>query len=115
MWLLQARKLCKIRSFLQTQAILIGEIWTIPAIIGARLPRFGVHGFRSKGALGIVLRALNSQRQLITYVQGTWKCVGQDSGTVFDEVELEEREWTDYDEKVSRPHVRTCQNSDQTG
>jgi len=35
--------------------------------------------------------------------RGNWKCVGQDSGTVFDDVELEEREWTDYDEKSSLP------------
>jgi hypothetical protein len=34
-------------------------------------------------------------------LQGVWKCVGVDSGTVFDEVDLSE-EWTDYDEKVSR-------------
>ena len=30
-----------------------------------------------------------------------WKCQGADSGTVFDEVELEEGEWVDYDEKVA--------------
>jgi hypothetical protein len=29
-----------------------------------------------------------------------WTCKGVNSGTVFSEVELEEREWTDYDEKV---------------
>ncbi|KIM26063.1 hypothetical protein M408DRAFT_199463 [Serendipita vermifera MAFF 305830] len=35
--------------------------------------------------------------------QGTWKCKGTDSGTVFDEVDFEEGEWTDYDEKASLP------------
>jgi hypothetical protein len=33
-------------------------------------------------------------------VQGIWKCVGAESGTVFSEVDLSEGEWTDYDEKV---------------
>lgn len=33
--------------------------------------------------------------------QGTWKCIGIESGTRFTEVELEEGEWVDYDEKVS--------------
>ncbi|GAA6041718.1 hypothetical protein JCM8097_003098 [Rhodosporidiobolus ruineniae] len=32
--------------------------------------------------------------------KGTWTCKGAESGTVFDEVELEEGEWTDYDEKA---------------
>jgi len=41
---------------------------------------------------------LNSQ------LKGTWKCVGVGSGTVFDDVDLTEGEWTDYDEKVSRSH-----------
>jgi len=37
--------------------------------------------------------------------KGTWKCVGITSGTVFDDVELDEKasEWTDYDEKVALP------------
>lgn len=35
--------------------------------------------------------------------RGIWKCVGQESGTKFDEVDLEDREWTDYDEKASVP------------
>lgn len=34
-------------------------------------------------------------------MQGIWKCVGQESGTVFDEVDLSEGEWVDYDEKVN--------------
>ena len=32
--------------------------------------------------------------------QGIWKCKGLESGTEFSEVDLSEREWTDYDEKV---------------
>ncbi|KZT08958.1 DUF866-domain-containing protein [Laetiporus sulphureus 93-53] len=32
-----------------------------------------------------------------------WKCVGVESGTVFDEVDLEEEEWVDYDEKAALP------------
>ncbi|TFY64048.1 hypothetical protein EVJ58_g2882 [Rhodofomes roseus] len=32
--------------------------------------------------------------------RGTWRCVGAESGTVFNEVELDEGEWVDYDEKV---------------
>lgn len=32
--------------------------------------------------------------------QGTWKCVGAESGTAFPEVDLSEGEWVDYDEKV---------------
>ena len=34
--------------------------------------------------------------------QGTWRCVGAESGTKFDEVELsnDEPEWTEFDEKV---------------
>ncbi|EPQ60572.1 DUF866-domain-containing protein [Gloeophyllum trabeum ATCC 11539] len=35
--------------------------------------------------------------------RGTWKCVGAESGTVFNEVELEGGEWVDYDEKASLP------------
>ncbi|KAI0961887.1 hypothetical protein AcV7_000871 [Taiwanofungus camphoratus] len=35
--------------------------------------------------------------------RGTWKCVGIGSGTVFDEVDLEEGEWVDYDEKAALP------------
>ena len=36
---------------------------------------------------------------LITYQQGTWKCVGVESGSPF-ELDLSEGEWVDYDEKV---------------
>ncbi|KAG8684228.1 hypothetical protein FRC09_015528 [Ceratobasidium sp. 395] len=32
--------------------------------------------------------------------RGTWTCKGTDSGTVFSEVVLDDREWTDYDEKA---------------
>jgi len=35
--------------------------------------------------------------------RGTWKCVGLESGTVFDNVELVENEWFDYDEKAALP------------
>lgn len=35
-------------------------------------------------------------------MQGTWKCAGAETNTVFDEVEFEGGEWTDYDEKVRR-------------
>jgi len=35
--------------------------------------------------------------------KGTWKCVGVESGTVFDDVELTEGEWIDYDEKAALP------------
>ncbi|KZT05857.1 DUF866-domain-containing protein [Laetiporus sulphureus 93-53] len=35
--------------------------------------------------------------------RGIWKCVGVESGTVFDEVDLEEEEWVDYDEKAALP------------
>ncbi|KAF7799267.1 hypothetical protein EIP86_010499 [Pleurotus ostreatoroseus] len=35
--------------------------------------------------------------------RGTWKCVGAESGTPFNEVELEEGEWVDYDEKAALP------------
>lgn len=34
-------------------------------------------------------------------LQGTWKCKGAESGTVFDDVEFEDGRWDDYDEKVS--------------
>jgi len=45
---------------------------------------------------------------LIFYLQGTWECVGVDSGTVFQDVDLSEGEWVDYDEKVSRsPSTRS--------
>ncbi|PPQ73540.1 hypothetical protein CVT26_010351 [Gymnopilus dilepis] len=33
--------------------------------------------------------------------RGIWKCIGTNSGTVFNEVDLTEREWNDYDEKAS--------------
>jgi hypothetical protein len=38
-------------------------------------------------------------------LQGTWRCVGAESGTKFDEVELsnDEPEWTEFDEKVRPP------------
>ena len=32
--------------------------------------------------------------------QGKWKAVGAESGTRFDEIDLSEGEWYDYDEKV---------------
>lgn len=32
--------------------------------------------------------------------QGTWKCIGADSGVQFTDVLLDEGEWVDYDEKV---------------
>lgn len=35
--------------------------------------------------------------------QGTWKCKGTESNTVFDSVEFEDGEWMDYDEKVRSP------------
>ena len=39
-------------------------------------------------------------------LQGIWKCIGGESGTPFNDVDLEEGEWVDYDEKVMLPrHV----------
>ncbi|EIM92592.1 DUF866-domain-containing protein [Stereum hirsutum FP-91666 SS1] len=35
--------------------------------------------------------------------RGTWKCIGAESRTVFNEVDLEEGEWFDYDEKAALP------------
>ncbi|KAH8120289.1 hypothetical protein DFH11DRAFT_1559342 [Phellopilus nigrolimitatus] len=35
--------------------------------------------------------------------KGIWKCKGTESGTVFTDVDLSEREWTDYDEKAAQP------------
>ncbi|KAH9947145.1 DUF866-domain-containing protein [Amylocystis lapponica] len=35
--------------------------------------------------------------------RGIWKCVGAESGTKFEEVDLEEGEWVDYDEKAAQP------------
>ncbi|KAH9937199.1 uncharacterized protein B0H18DRAFT_1081454 [Fomitopsis serialis] len=35
--------------------------------------------------------------------RGTWRCVGAESATVFDEVDLDEGEWVDYDEKAALP------------
>ncbi|KAI0053343.1 DUF866-domain-containing protein [Auriscalpium vulgare] len=35
--------------------------------------------------------------------RGTWKCKGVESGTVFDEVDLTDGEWVDYDEKTKEP------------
>jgi len=35
--------------------------------------------------------------------QGTWKCVGADSGVPFTDVSLDEGEWVDYDEKARLP------------
>ncbi|KAF9519911.1 hypothetical protein BS47DRAFT_1324245 [Hydnum rufescens UP504] len=35
--------------------------------------------------------------------RGMWQTTGVESGTRFTEVDLEDREWTDYDEKVSVP------------
>ncbi|KAJ2927162.1 hypothetical protein H1R20_g9909, partial [Candolleomyces eurysporus] len=35
--------------------------------------------------------------------RGTWKCVGAESGTKFDDVDLNEPEWVDYDEKTQLP------------
>ncbi|KAJ2920374.1 hypothetical protein MD484_g175, partial [Candolleomyces efflorescens] len=34
---------------------------------------------------------------------GIWKCTGAESGTKFDEVDLNEPEWVDYDEKAQLP------------
>ncbi|KAF8710463.1 hypothetical protein RHS03_02201, partial [Rhizoctonia solani] len=35
--------------------------------------------------------------------RGVWTCKGAESGTIFPEVPLDEREWTDYDEKKACP------------
>ncbi|CUA72401.1 UPF0587 protein [Rhizoctonia solani] len=35
--------------------------------------------------------------------RGIWTCKGVESGTVFDEVDLDEKEWTDYDPKAACP------------
>ncbi|KAA1468711.1 DUF866-domain-containing protein [Dentipellis sp. KUC8613] len=35
--------------------------------------------------------------------RGIWKCVGVSSNTPFNEVELEDGEWVDYDEKAAVP------------
>ncbi|KAG8928801.1 hypothetical protein FRC03_012687 [Tulasnella sp. 419] len=35
--------------------------------------------------------------------KGIWKCRGAESGTIFDEVDLDEGEWTEYDEKARQP------------
>ncbi|EAU93199.2 hypothetical protein CC1G_10267 [Coprinopsis cinerea okayama7 len=35
--------------------------------------------------------------------KGIWKCEGAESGTVFDEVDLSEGEWNDYDDKSALP------------
>lgn len=35
--------------------------------------------------------------------KGTWKCVGVESRSVFDEVDLTDGEWADYDEKGVLP------------
>ncbi|EPT04023.1 hypothetical protein FOMPIDRAFT_1028349 [Fomitopsis schrenkii] len=35
--------------------------------------------------------------------RGTWRCIGAESSTVFDEVDLGEGEWVDYDEKAALP------------
>lgn len=32
--------------------------------------------------------------------EGVWQCVGEESGTKFEEVEVEDGEWYDYDEKA---------------
>lgn len=32
-----------------------------------------------------------------------WKCVGSESGTLFDEIDLNETVWADYDERVAQP------------
>lgn len=43
-------------------------------------------------------------------MQGTWKCVGVESGTKFENVDLNEgpeSEWVDYDEKVTVHHPLT--------
>lgn len=34
--------------------------------------------------------------------RGPWKCVGL-NGTVFNDIDLEEGDWTDYDEKAAQP------------
>ncbi|KAI0068428.1 DUF866-domain-containing protein [Artomyces pyxidatus] len=35
--------------------------------------------------------------------RGIWKCRGAESGSSFDEVDLDEGEWVDYDEKAKLP------------
>ena len=55
-----------------------------------------------------IARLSQSTRNFVTK-RGV-QCVGQESGTVFDEVELEEREWTDYDEKVELLALITFRN-----
>ena len=38
----------------------------------------------------------------ILYEQGQWTAKGTDSGKIFDEVELDEGEWYDYDDKAGQ-------------
>ncbi|KAJ3499489.1 hypothetical protein NMY22_g19503 [Coprinellus aureogranulatus] len=35
--------------------------------------------------------------------KGPWKCVGAESGTKFDDIDLGDGEWVDYDEKAALP------------
>lgn len=60
------------------------------------MPWIGVHGLPAEGMYYVSYSLLS----ILTTQQGTWKCVGVESGTVFPEVELEDGEWVDYDEKV---------------
>jgi len=35
--------------------------------------------------------------------KGVWRCVGVNSGSIFDDVDLNDGEWVDYDEKAALP------------
>ena len=51
----------------------------------------------------------------ILLTQGTWKCVGVESGTPFTDVSLDEGDWVDYDEKVSDDILGTYHNNPKYG
>jgi hypothetical protein len=93
---LQTRELCK-HSW-RLSSLRGGERSARPAV-DSRMSRTRVRGVRPQGKKHPSLL----QSQLTKSGQGIWHCRGAESGAPFNEVDLEDGEWVDYDEKGSVP------------
>lgn len=93
----QTGELRKIRRQVSDPVVQRRSQWAIRAFPHHRMPWFGVCRVRSYSG---TFNSSSVEEHAQIKSQGTWKCVGAESGTAFPEVDLSEGEWVDYDEKV---------------
>lgn len=60
-------------------------------------PRVGLASFICEALDGLTV---------FSFLKGTWKCKGAESGIEFDDVEFEDGRWDEYDEKVRMSNDR---------